>query len=420
MSSLQKTTLGWKNLEYLEQLHAGLFALLLAITILIQTLSKTVTSLDVLYGLYGITLVGLVFHFVYDQSSEKMKNKLKQFSFVFNSLLISSFLFQTANFSPFLILIIVVNILVAGFVVGLGGSLLVAMTSILGYLTHLFWVRDLSGAQLALVATLNSMTFLVVGAISGYLNEVLFETKEELIETRSENERLAWDLQQKEKLAAIGQLAAGIAHEIRNPLASISGSIEMLSQTTHDSDDQKLMKIVLKEINRLNLLITDFLDYAKPEKPPTENVLLESLVEEALQSLRLSLGHSNSLKNELMIDSQIQKAKIKGYSGPLKQVLLNFFINAVHAMKDQDTPQLKVKLSAEGDKVILSIEDNGCGMSQEIQQRIFEPFFTTKSKGTGLGLAMTHKILTVHAAQVVVESKVGAGTRFVIQFPQST
>ncbi len=410
-------SLRWRALEHLEKSHIFLFGILLAITVLIQTLSRTVTSPDILYGLYTVALAGFAFYFGLDLTSFSRHPFAQKLAFTLNSIFITIFLYYTANFSPFLVLLYVLNIMFSGFIVGLSGAVLVSLTSIIGYLVPLFLVRDLSHVQIVMVATLNSMTFLVVGIISGYLNEVLFDTKKELIVTRSEKERLEWDLKQKEKLAAIGQLAAGIAHEIRNPLASISGSIEMLSQITASEDDQKLMRIVLKEINRLNLLITDFLDYAKPEKPPTEMVDLASLTKESLQNLRMSLQHSRELKSELSVLTEIQPAQIRGYSGPLKQVLLNFFINAVHAMKDQPTPQLKVQITSNESYINMLIEDNGSGMSEEIQQRIFEPFFTTKSKGTGLGLAMTHKILTVHSALVSVESKVGVGTRFLIQFP---
>lgn len=238
------------------------------------------------------------------------------------------------------------------------------------------------------------------------------------VSDQTELKKLEWDLKQKEKLAAIGGLAAGIAHEIRNPLASISGSIEMLSQNAQSSDDQKLMKIILREISRLNHLISEFLDYAKPESVPNDRVDLQSLIQETLESIRHSKELLAPLTAELVIETNLNKLWIKGSSQKLKQALLNFFINAVQAMKESQKPRLRVGLAQDEDAaVLLEIEDTGAGMSEDVQKKLFEPFFTTKPKGTGLGLAMTHKILSSHQAQIEVVSKLGQGTLFRLKFP---
>lgn len=396
-----------------------LFALLfIATTIHVQ--SSALTSLKIMSALYGLTLVG----FIYLWILERVRPFLLEFSDglagVGISLLISAFIHWTQEFSPFLVFFSLMNILFVGVQRGLFWGLIVSFVSVIGFLLNLLFNPTVVGLQLGLISVLNSLTFVVVGFVAGYLHETLFETREELAETRTEKERLEWDLKQKEKLAAIGQLAAGIAHEIRNPLASISGSIEMLSQTTSNPDDQKLMRIVLKEVQRLNHLITDFLDYAKPEKPPTEAINLDQVLQESVQSLEMSLQNMNTLKAPLQFHVSIQRARVRGYPGPLKQAFLNFLINAVQAMKDVEAPWVGIELSLQGDKALVVIEDRGSGMTPEIQQRIFEPFFTTKSKGTGLGLAMTHKILTLHSVQISIESKVGVGTRFLLEFPTVT
>jgi two-component system, NtrC family, sensor histidine kinase PilS len=224
--------------------------------------------------------------------------------------------------------------------------------------------------------------------------------------------RLQDEMRQKEKLAAVGQLAAGIAHEIRNPLAGISGSIELLSQERSNPDDQKLMKIILKEIDRLNRLITDFLDYSKPEKSPDQTVDLALIVEECLQNVKIS----STLQSPLSLHTDLQSQLIRGHSDKLRQAVLNILVNAVQAMRTVQNPELRVTLQLQGEDVVLSIKDNGEGMSEEVQKRIFEPFFTTKSKGTGLGMAMTHKILESHAARIDLLSVVGQGTEFKLKF----
>lgn len=222
-------------------------------------------------------------------------------------------------------------------------------------------------------------------------------------------------LKQKEKLAAIGQLAAGIAHEIRNPLAGISGSIQLLSTDKIDPDQQKLMKIILKEIDRLNNLITEFLDYAKPEKKPDQVIDLSLVLEDVVQNLK---RHPDS-GLEATWDVQLTSQKILGFSEKLKQCFLNIILNSLQAMKSIAQPKLQIVLSDAQDYSQVLIKDNGNGMNEEIQKRIFEPFYTTKSKGTGLGLALTHKILESHSAIINVSSEINKGTEFTIRFPKS-
>ncbi|QDK37355.1 PAS domain-containing sensor histidine kinase [Bdellovibrio sp. NC01] len=228
--------------------------------------------------------------------------------------------------------------------------------------------------------------------------------------------QLEYAARQNEKLAAVGGLAAGIAHEIRNPLAGISGSIEMLTQTVTNDDDKKLMKIVLREIDRLNNLITEFLDYARPETPPTDKVDLSPLMNEVLDAikadnkLRADIEQVRELGSELVILGRRDK---------LKQVFLNIVLNSYQAMGEAKEPRLIVKAMKAQDKVEVRIRDTGCGMSETTKKKMFEPFHTTKPKGTGLGLAVTHKILEGHGAQVFVESEQGVGTEFILTFPKA-
>lgn len=225
---------------------------------------------------------------------------------------------------------------------------------------------------------------------------------------------LEFNLRQSEKMAAVGQLAAGIAHEIRNPLASISGSIEMLSQTTSNDDDRKLMKIVLREIDRLNNLISEFLDYSKPPKPPESPLQINALMSEMLDSLKLNANLVKSINTEVELKSE---SKILADRDKLKQAMLNIIINAYQAMGDSSNGKLSVKTWDEVGFVKVSVKDNGCGMSEETKRKMFEPFHTTKAKGTGLGLAITHKIFENHKAVIFVESEQGKGTEFTIRFP---
>ncbi|MDG0817522.1 two-component system sensor histidine kinase NtrB [Bdellovibrio svalbardensis] len=228
--------------------------------------------------------------------------------------------------------------------------------------------------------------------------------------------QLEFAARQNEKLAAVGGLAAGIAHEIRNPLAGISGSIEMLTQTVNNDDDRKLMKIILREIDRLNNLITEFLDYSRPEVPPTDPVDLAPLLNEVLDAIKTDAKLRADIEQIREFDSNLV---ILGRRDKLKQVFLNIVLNSYQAMNEAKKPQLTVSASVEDKNLKVRIRDTGSGMSEATRKKMFEPFHTTKPKGTGLGLAVTHKILEGHGAQVFVESEQGVGTEFILTFPKA-
>ncbi len=225
--------------------------------------------------------------------------------------------------------------------------------------------------------------------------------------------KLEDQLRQSEKMSAIGQLAAGIAHEIRNPLTGISGSLELLSPQTLTDEDQKLKKIVLREIQRLNLLISDFLDFAKPDKVPNSKVELKPLLESVIFNLQ-PIARQQSIEIQF---KETQVPAILGDENSLNQCFLNFIKNAIEASAARDS--ILVNLSQDSEHVVVRILDQGPGMDAATQKKMFDPFFTTKNKGTGLGLAMTYKILESHQAKVEVESsqeKIHHGTEIKVFF----
>jgi two-component system sensor histidine kinase PilS (NtrC family) len=236
-----------------------------------------------------------------------------------------------------------------------------------------------------------------------------------LFDDRTDQKLLEENFRQKEKLAAVGQLAAGIAHEIRNPLASISGSIQLMlgSPQNHNDEDMKLMRIVDKEINRLNGLITEFLEYVRPENKVNVPVNLNTLIREVVDSLKFNPKLRKDIEHKLQLNAACE---ILGNRDKLKQVLLNFVINACQAMEKTAKPVLEVETHDQGAVVVMIIRDNGIGIKSENINRIFEPFHTTKPQGTGLGLAVTHKILQAHDARILVESVEGEGTKFLVEF----
>lgn len=237
-----------------------------------------------------------------------------------------------------------------------------------------------------------------------------------IVQDQTRQREVELQLRQQEKLAAIGGLAAGIAHEIRNPLAGISGSVELLSQTQANPEDQKLMKIILKEIDRLNNLVGEFLDYAKPDTPPTEKINLSAILVDCIENVKAN----KVIRQDIQFDAHIEEnIFVLGFDYKMKQVFLNILINAAQAMQNTSFPLLKVSLKKNLNKAHIAIVDNGSGMNEETKKRLFEPFHTTKPKGTGLGLAITHKILTSHHARVQVKSEPNQGTEFSIEIALS-
>ena len=228
--------------------------------------------------------------------------------------------------------------------------------------------------------------------------------------------RLEFQMRQSEKMAAVGQLAAGIAHEIRNPLASISGSIQLLggSFTGRQEEEQRLMTIVLREIDRLNNLITEFLDFVRPDTLKDDPIDVNELIREVCELVKLNKTLRAGVRQAL---SLLASRRIAGHRDKLKQALMNIIINGYQAMNEVADPLIEIATTETEDKVQIKIKDHGCGIDEAGLRKIFEPFHTTKPKGTGLGLAVTHKIVENHGGRIFVDSTKGVGTEFTLEFP---
>lgn len=253
-------------------------------------------------------------------------------------------------------------------------------------------------------------------AVSALPNENEFQgfiiTFQDLTRVR----RLENQMRQSEKMAAVGQLAAGIAHEIRNPLASISGSVQLLGTSfkPQQEDEQRLMKIVMREIDRLNNLITEFLDFVRPDILKDDPIELNQLIRDVCDMLKMNANLRKEVRQDLDLQATVE---IAGNRDKLKQALLNIIINAYQAMNEATDPVITITTESTDNVVTLKIKDRGSGMDEIGLRRMFEPFHTTKPKGTGLGLAVTHKILESHHAHVEVVSAKGVGTEFILEFP---
>lgn len=220
-------------------------------------------------------------------------------------------------------------------------------------------------------------------------------------------------LRRADRLAAVGRLASGMAHEIRNPLASISGSVQLLLENESLAhEDARLMKIVVKEADRLSTLLTDFLSFARPAKPESSSINVSNLLDELIDMLQSDKRFS-------------QVEIVKCYAGNrdvyadqrlLHQIVWDLAINACEAMSGRG----QLTLGMHDELPIIYVEDSGPGISPEIRGKIFEPFFTTKDSGTGLGLATVYSIVEAHGGQIDVVDGEKSGTRFTLTFPAKT
>jgi two-component system sensor histidine kinase PilS (NtrC family) len=248
----------------------------------------------------------------------------------------------------------------------------------------------------------------------------------------TELRRMEGQVKRAERLAAVGQMAAGVAHEIRNPLASISGSVEILRQAPHiDPDHGTLMDIVVRECDRLNVLITELLDYASPRAPVQAPVDLGALLAETVRVF--SQDRATGQVGVVFLPNS-EPIEIQGDGDQLRQVVWNLLRNAAQASTGDSEVVLRLRrlpayepapgesqmgVPPAGPWVELIVEDHGVGMSPGDRDRLFEPFFTTKARGTGLGLAMVHRIVTAHRGTIRVESAPGRGTRVTVRLPVS-
>lgn len=237
---------------------------------------------------------------------------------------------------------------------------------------------------------------------------------QDLTEIKQMEERI----RHADRLAAIGRFAAGLAHEIRNPIASIRGSVEVLGESLNpQGDDRRLMEIVLRESDRLDGIIAEFLEFSRPGGLAKAEIDLVGLIEEIL----LLLAHQAPPGVRIARDYAEPTVKASVDPGKIRQALWNLCRNALEAMPQGG--ELRVFARGEagdhgGGWVEIGVEDTGVGITAEQLPRLFEPFYTTKPHGTGLGLAIVHRIVEDHGGEIRVKSRPGTGTRITLLLPQ--
>jgi signal transduction histidine kinase len=254
-----------------------------------------------------------------------------------------------------------------------------------------------------------------IGKLAKVFNKMLGD----LIDRDHQIENAKEKLIQSEKMSAFGQMSAGIAHEVKNPLAGILGYTQIAKKKVEgQADILNYLEIIEKETHRCKEIVENLMKFARQEKAVLSRVDLNKTVKE---SVRL-VEHQLSVAGIKIVQSYAEDSKpvfIQGNSNQLQQVMLNLMLNAQHAMENHGTLTIETLIDGEKQIASVAIKDTGCGMTEEVKNRIFEPFFTTKGvgKGTGLGLSVTIGIIKDHQGVIEVDSEVGKGTTFRIVIP---
>jgi signal transduction histidine kinase len=287
----------------------------------------------------------------------------------------------------------------------LAGGVLYALTVLLGEASSLpalgsaLDASPMRAASTTFYLVVNVLVLALVALLVSYLLERLERASGELAVERRRAE-------QAERMAALGQLAAGLAHEIRNPLSSIAASVQILSDGLTSDEDRELCAIMLRESARLNELVTDMVDLARPRQPLLAPVNVARLVGEVI-SLAQRSGRAN---HDVRVVQRAPAAVwVRADAGQLRQLVWNLLRNAIQA--SGAGAEVRVSLDV-GERVLLRVEDDGVGIDSASRERIFDAFFTTRSQGSGVGLAVVKRIADDHGFAVSVLSEAGQGARF--------
>ncbi|MBW2029044.1 MAG: GHKL domain-containing protein [Deltaproteobacteria bacterium] len=258
------------------------------------------------------------------------------------------------------------------------------------------------------------LSILIMGLIFLALLLIVHKAEKDIEQRTRERLELEEQLNQAERLASLGHMVAGVSHEIKNPLGIIQSTAELLGGLPEASETQKrLSNVITEESGRLNRIVTEFLDFARPQTPNLQECRLEGVISRNLSFLRPEL-EKRGIRVEANLDGR--PYPLKGDEELLYRAFLNILLNAIQSVHDGGL--IAIDLAEEKGTLRVEIRDNGKGISAENLSKIFDPFFTTKDKGSGLGLSIVRKIIEGHRGSVHIESKEGEGTCVRIHLPR--
>jgi len=426
----EKTGLSYRKDELLRQLkwlmamRAGFAALLLGSTIMVQT-GRHFHPLDppfsFFYGLIG-TVFLLSAGYVLILKNTAAKRRLALVQIGLDTAIVTIFVFLTGGYNSIFTYLYLIVVIYASVLLYRRGNLIIALLCGLQY--TLLAVLEFSGflvpygnegglamqgvslATVAFKSLMMASACFAVALLGSRLSEQARRNRKELAAIKEHVKRV-------EKMAAVGEMAAGLAHELKNPLAAMTGSIQMLKEEAgRDPGQQRLMHIVLREIDRLSSLVSDFLLFARPPAGRNQALDLQQVLSESIQLFEKDPVCAGRVR---IVRNLIPDVWIEMDVSHLRQVFWNLLRNAAEAIPGRGRIEVQMQ-RPEKEIAVVSIRDNGCGIAPAHLATVFDPFFTTKPKGTGLGLSVVHRILESHGVRIDVESAQGEGTRFVLHF----
>ncbi|HEX7296526.1 MAG TPA: ATP-binding protein [Pyrinomonadaceae bacterium] len=315
-----------------------------------------------------------------------------------------------------------IPIIAAASVFGLRWGLLASAFATIAYIPHITLQWQHFHPDYALNQYAEIFLFNIVGGVTGVLGDRNRRARErsdrtaiELQKAYAELRQTFEQLLQAERLAALGELSAAVVHEVRNPLGSIKGAVEIIGDALpSDSSRREFAEIASREVERLDRLVTEFLRFARPPEPATAPANIKEIVQSVASLIEQSAASQN-VRINCKFDNDLPLVTVD--SEQIKQVLLNLAINSLQVMPDGGSLQFRAARAVE--TVMIEVEDEGGGIDPAIAARIFDPFFTTKDKGIGLGLSTAYKIATQHGGELsTTNGKQGAIFRLTLPLTQ--
>jgi len=236
-----------------------------------------------------------------------------------------------------------------------------------------------------------------------------------LFKDLSEVRSLRKEIARSQRLASVGRLAAGVSHEIRNPLSSIKGFATYFKERYHDvPENQQISNLMIQEVDRLNRVVGQLHEFSRPIKISRKSIPVEAFLKNSLKLIERQASEAK-IDIKTRFDSEIETAFFD--SDRINQVLLNLYLNAIESMGNEGTMTVTLEKNMKKDSIEIRVSDTGTGISENDLAHIFDPYFTTKASGTGLGLAIVHNIVEAHGGEIKVKSRLGQGTTAIILLP---
>ena len=409
------------RLQWLMFLRVVFTTLLLGATILVQWQERSGDGEQPIIFLYGLIALTYLLTFAYGLLFKKIP--LTTFSYIqlcLDTFLVTLVIYVTGGYVSVFSFLYLVVIIYSSLFLQRNGTLVVAALCCIQYgllidLEYFGVIRsfdldaiiasgEVAWNKIAFKIVMTTVACFLVGTLSSFLSEEESRTRQELRAVRVHMRRV-------EKLASVGEMAARLTHEIKNPLAALVGSVRLLhDDLPMEERQERLMRIILREADRLNGLVNEFLQFARPVTGAPASIRLAPTIQEIIELFKRDKLSGGRLEIKMDLDADLQ---IEMDPSHFKQVLWNLLLNAAEAVSGGGEVHIVAERTMDGFTAV-RVRDNGAGIDDETMRSLFEPFFTTKSQGSGLGLCVVYRILEAYGFQLSVDSAPGKGATFSI------